>query len=207
MADRYFKSGTYCDNVLDGIIVATARALKLNLTVYQKGLKGSIHILKHNTHMTGKEVHLKFKQDPHKAANNHYEAMLLLHTPAERHREDKVTIMTPPCLSTIKQPINLHNVDDVVDLTDDSETTAVHQPESVQCNTSNNELHILTHLFVNIAAEWVDNLLQDIDWLKLYKIKCLPREWVQKIQDLRYFKIHSLRRKDLIGTRKVGRCI
>ena len=36
-AERYFKFGMYCDNVLSVIIVATARALKLNLTIYQKG--------------------------------------------------------------------------------------------------------------------------------------------------------------------------
>ena len=38
-AERYFKFRMYCDNVLDVIIVAKARALKLNLTIYQKGQK------------------------------------------------------------------------------------------------------------------------------------------------------------------------
>ena len=79
--------------------------------------------------------------------------------------------------------------------------------ELFQYSTSNNELQFPTHLFVNTAAEWVDNLPQDIDELKLYKIKCVPREWVQKSLDLRYFKMHSFRKKDLIGTRKVRRCI
>ena len=32
----------YCDNVLDVIAVATARALKLNLTIYHTELKGNI---------------------------------------------------------------------------------------------------------------------------------------------------------------------
>ena len=40
-AKRYFKFGMYCDNVHSLIVVATARALKLNLTIYQKGLKGN----------------------------------------------------------------------------------------------------------------------------------------------------------------------
>ena len=31
-AERYFKFGMYCDNVLNVIVVATARALKLYLT-------------------------------------------------------------------------------------------------------------------------------------------------------------------------------
>ena len=53
----------------------------------------------------------------------------------------------------------------------------------------------------------MDVLPHDIDGFKLYKIKCFPQEWVQKSQDLRYFKMHSSRRKNLIETRKVGRCI
>ena len=93
------------------------------------------------------------------------------------------------------------------DLTDDSNMTTSQQLDSLQNNTSNNELQFPTHLFVNTEAEWVDDLPHDIDGFKLDKIKCSPQEWVQRSQDLRYFKMHSLRRKDLIGTRKVGRCI
>ena len=59
-AERYFIFGTYCVNVLNLIVVATARALMLNLTIYQKGPKRNIQIPKHTTHATGKEVHLKF---------------------------------------------------------------------------------------------------------------------------------------------------
>ena len=59
-AVRYFKFGMYCDKVHNVIIVATARALKLNLTIYQKGPKGNIQILNHNTLATGKEIPLKF---------------------------------------------------------------------------------------------------------------------------------------------------
>ena len=81
----------FCDNVLDVIVVTTARALKLNLTIDQKGLKGNIQILKHTTHATGKEVHLKFTCGPLNAANNHYEAILLLNKPTERNMEE-VTI-------------------------------------------------------------------------------------------------------------------
>ena len=86
-AEMYFKSGMYCDNVLDPIVVATARALKLNLTIYQKGPKVHIQILKHTTHATGKEVHLKFPCDPSNVANNHYEAPLLLNKPTEEYRK------------------------------------------------------------------------------------------------------------------------
>ena len=34
---RYFKFSTYCDNVLNLIVAAMARALNLNLKIYQKG--------------------------------------------------------------------------------------------------------------------------------------------------------------------------
>ena len=59
-AERYFKLGMYCDNILDVIIVATARSLMLNLIIYQKGPKGNIQILQHTTHGRGKEVLFKF---------------------------------------------------------------------------------------------------------------------------------------------------
>ena len=94
-AERYFKFRMYCYSVLDVITVVTARALKLNLTIYQKGLKGNLHIFKHSTNVRGKEVHLKFTWDPCNVANNYYEAILLLHKPTERHREDEVTIESP----------------------------------------------------------------------------------------------------------------
>ena len=76
-----------------------------------------------------------------------------------------------------------------------------------QNTTSDNELQFPMHLFLKTEAEWVDELPHDINGFKLYKIKCSPQEWIQKSQDLRYFKMNTSRRKDLIGTRKVGRCI
>ena len=97
--------------------------------------------------------------------------------------------------------------DDEIDLTDDSEMTISQELESLQNNTSNNELQFPTHLYDRTASEWLDKLPYGIDGLKLYKIKCSQQEWVQKSQDLRYFKMHTSRRKDLTGTRRVGRCI
>ena len=99
------------------------------------------------------------------------------------------------------------DADEVIDLTCDSKTTFMQHPEFFQHNNNNNELQFPTNLFMNMASEWVKDLPQDIDGMKIYKMKCLPREWVQKTCDLRFFKMHSVRRKCLIGTRKVGRCI
>ena len=43
--------------------------------------------------------------------------------------------------------------------------------------------------------------------MKIFKIKGLPREWVERTHDLRHFKLHSSQRKGFIGTRKVGKSI
>ena len=199
---RYFKFGMHCENVLNLIVDAMARAQNLNLTIYQKGPKGNIQILKHTTDATAKEALLKFTCDPSNVANDHYEAILLLDKPTENHTEEEVTIgsLHP---STFEQVRNLHDADDDIDLTDDSEMTTSQQSDSLQKETSNNELQFPMNVFVKTAEEWVDDLPHDIDGFKLHKIKCSPQEWVQKYQDLRYFKMHTLRRKDVIGTRKV----
>ena len=61
---RYFKFGTYCDSIVDLIVVAMARALNINLKIYQKGPTGHIQILEHIKHATAKEAHLKFTCNP-----------------------------------------------------------------------------------------------------------------------------------------------
>ena len=175
---RYFKFGTYCDSVLDLIVVAMARTLKLNLKMYQKGPTGNIQILKHITHATAKEAHLKFTHDPSNVAINHYEAILLLDKPTQRHTYEEVTT-EGPCPSILEQPIILDDADDVVDLTDDSEMTTSEQSDLLQNNISDNELQFPMHLFLKTEAEWVDELPHDINGFKLYKIKCSPQEWVQ----------------------------
>ena len=42
---KYFKFGTYCDDEINVIVVATARVLYMNLIIYQKRPKGNIQIL------------------------------------------------------------------------------------------------------------------------------------------------------------------
>ena len=48
---------------------------------------------------------------------------------------------------------------------------------------------------MNIAPEWVEDLPQDIGGMKIYKIKCSPREWIHKSWHLEYFKMHSSKMK------------
>ena len=142
---------------------------------------------------------MKFTCYPSNIASNHYGAILLLNKPTERSTEEKVTIESP-CPSTLEEPLSLYEADGVIDLTDDSEMTTAQLPDYIQYNTSNN-------LFVNTTSAWLDDLPHNIDGLKLYQIKCFPQELVQRIQNLRFFKMHSSRRKDLIETSKVRRCI
>ena len=151
---RYFKFGTYCDSVVDLIVVAMTRALNMNLKIYQKGPTGNIQILEHITHVTAKEAHLKFTCNPSNVANNHYEAILLLDEPTPRHIDEEVTIESP-CPSTLEQPVCL---DDVIDLTDDSEMTVSEQSDSLQNNTSDNELQFPMHLFLKMEAACLKSL-------------------------------------------------
>ena len=98
---RYFKFGTYCDSVLHLIVVAMGRALNMNLKIYQKGPTGNVQILKHITHATAKEACLKFTHDPSNVTNNHYDAILLLDEPTQKHTDEEVTIESP-CPSTLE---------------------------------------------------------------------------------------------------------
>ena len=65
---------------------------------------------------------MKFTHDPSNVASNHYDSILLLDEPTLRHTDEEVTIESP-CPSTIEQPICLDEMQDVIDLTDDSEMT------------------------------------------------------------------------------------
>ena len=144
-------------------------------------------------------------QNPHNPTNNHYDAIFLFDKLGQVCHQDKITFESPSptCLQLIIQ----HDADEVIDLTDDSETIIMQHHFYCPYNNNSNEFKFPTNLFMNVAPEWVEDVPQDIDGMKIYEMKCLLGEWVQKSQDLRYFKMHSLRRKGLIGTRKVGRCV
>ena len=58
---------------------------------------------------------------------------------------------------TLEQPICLDDADEVIDLTDDSKMTTSEQSDSLQNNTSDNELQFPMHLFLKMEAEWVDD--------------------------------------------------
>ena len=98
--EGYFKLGNYCDSVIHIIIIATSEALNLNLSIYQKGPDGNIQVVEQTTDTGGREVHLKFMWDPHNAAKNHYDAILLFTNLIRYFIKIKITLrvpVPPPC--------------------------------------------------------------------------------------------------------------
>ena len=201
---RYFKFGTYYNSIVDIIVIAAARALNMNLKIYQRGTSGNIQIQEHITNATGKEIHLKFTHDNINVAMNHYDCILLLEEPTLSHTDEQVTIESPSPTTT-GQATCMDNAD-VIDLMEDCKSTTSKHQEMPHNNTGD-ELQFPMDLFLKTEGECVDELPHDIDGFKLYKIKCSQQEWVEKSKDLWHFKMNTLRRKDLIGTRKVGRCL
>ena len=108
---------------------------------------------------------------PHDPTNNHYYAILLFDKPGQVFHQDKDNFESPSPNSL--QLIMQDDADEVIDLIDDSETTFMQQ--DVYCAYNNNELQFPTQLFMSIAQEWVEDLSQDIDGMKIYKMNCLLR--------------------------------
>ena len=131
---RYLKFGTYWDSVVDIIVIGMARALNMNLKIYQKGTSGNIQILEHITNATGKEIHLKFTQNHSNMAKNHYDFILLLEEPTLSHIDEHVRIESL-CPSTIGQPTCLDGAD-VIDLAEDSWYYNLEHPKTPHNDTS-----------------------------------------------------------------------
>ena len=68
----YFKFGNYCDNIVDIIIVATAKALHIKL--YQKEPDGNMQVIEQTTDAGGREVYLNIMWNP---SNKYYDTILL----------------------------------------------------------------------------------------------------------------------------------
>ena len=47
----------------------------MNLSIYQKGPDGNIQVIEQTTDIRGREVHLKFTQDPQNPSHNYYNAI------------------------------------------------------------------------------------------------------------------------------------
>ena len=77
--------------------------------------------------------------------------------------------------------VQLHYYE-VSDVTDDSSINPMQQ--HVSFPYYRNDMQFPTHLFLNIAPEWLGHLQDDIDCTKIFKIKCLPTEWVERTHHL-----------------------
>ena len=144
-AEGYFIFGNYSDIVIDLIIIATTKVLNMNLPIYQKGQDGNIHIIEQTINARGRQVHLKFTLDPHNPTKNHYDAILLLHKPVKVFDHDEHNFENPNSASL--QLIMQDYADEVIDLTDDSETTFMQH--NVNCPYNNHKVTCnspLTHL-------------------------------------------------------------
>ena len=54
--ERYSKFGKYVHSIIHVIIIATAKALHVNLSIYQKGPDGNLNVIEQTTNKRGKEV-------------------------------------------------------------------------------------------------------------------------------------------------------
>ena len=87
------------------------------------------------------------------------------------------------------------------DKTQDCEVTDIEPPVAVGCD---DDLQFSTHLFGGMIPDLVDYLPGNIDGKKLFK--CLTTEWVERMHEQRHFRMHSSKRKELLGRREVGWC-
>ena len=184
-ADGYFKFGNYCDSIIDIIFIVTTKALNMNLSFYQKRPDGNIQAIEQTTDVRVREVYLTCMQDPENTTYNHCDASLLFDKPSQLLEIDR-SIPT-------RQQIMMQQQDfEVIDLTVDFDTNPMQQ--HVYFPYSKNDTQFPTHLFINKAPEWVDHLPGDINSMKIFKIKCWPRECFERTHNLRYIKMHSSRR-------------
>ena len=58
--EGYFKFGSYCNSVIDVITIATAQALHLNMSIFQEGPVGNLHVIEKTSKSRGRDVHWKF---------------------------------------------------------------------------------------------------------------------------------------------------
>ena len=59
------------------IIIATSKALHMNLSIYQKGPDRNINVTEQTTDARGREAYIDIYIGPHNPAQNHYSAILL----------------------------------------------------------------------------------------------------------------------------------
>ena len=84
-------------------------------------------------------------------------------------------------------------------ITQDFEVNDLQSPLAVDCS---DDLQFPIHLFASVGPEWMHNWPEDTDTKRSFKIKYLASEWVGRTHGVRHFRMHSSRRKGLLGTKK-----
>ena len=188
--EAFFRTGNYCQSIVDIIVQCAPDALKTNMYIYQKGSEDRLLIQEFLVNDSSPTVHLYFEYTPNCDVGNHYMPIVKISsipvTPAKS--------FTPPTHSQVNW---------------DSENSS----QSSQSQTD--EMEILeskdyrfpTHYFIGLTPTLVDYLPGDINGKKLYKIPATSKNCWKVSSDLRNFKMNSSGRKGLIGKRKVGVCM
>ena len=95
--EDYFKFGNYCDRVVDLIIIITAKALNVHLSVHQKGPDGNIQVIEQTTDTRGREVYLKFMWGTQNPTKNHCGAFWLFDKPGQVFDHTVIVPFLPAC--------------------------------------------------------------------------------------------------------------
>ena len=123
--EGYFKFGNYCDSIIDVIIIPIAKALHMNLSIYENGRDENMQVIEQTTDVRGREVHLKFMWDPQNTSHKDHDAILWFVKSGEVFYQDEHDLDRPsPTRQQMKQ---LHHDCEVIDLTDNSDITPMQQ--------------------------------------------------------------------------------
>ena len=224
--ELYFRTGEYNLDIVDIIISASAKALNINIFIYQND-HGQIKVLKQNTgSSTAKDVYVKYSSD-------HYDSIVLLSREADQTNYLVVSNISADSAADTtdddSQSTNLTTDDDSQDSTVQSKSafSSIHEQscsanedtaEKVKCYKEINDIanevaknmgsgqEFPYNLFWEIEPERVDSIPEDINGLKVYKMKASKATYMKQARDKRHFYISTSTKKTFNGIRCLGKC-
>lgn len=206
-AALFFQSGVFDKDVVDIIISSAAKALNLNLYIYEKGEKGEVVVLDQFVHPSCVTVHLKFTHDNKAPLGNHYEPIICNPEVTETFSESlpKVSSLGP----IQDTPLDLTTSQCSHDLTPPASMEQVSPEKSVKeigLDEGCNDYFFPIHLFRNVEPEWVDSIPPDIDGKKFYQIRTDIQTFNAKARDMHHFKMNTSKTGTNTIKRKTGHC-
>ena len=217
-AKSFFSTGNFNSNIVDVIVSCAARALNINLYIYQQSTTGKVQVLKSLTHPQSKDVHLKFTHNNLVPGANHYEPITFRKNSAWESYFGEMSIP-----NNSPSPAHSSNPDmdecEVLDLSQKSSNA----PVSVQIQNSPhssselsekekwnaegmNDYFFPKHVFSSVEPEWVDHIPGNIDGKCMYKIRTDSRNYWKVTSDLRHFAMKTSNPRKFHGIRKTGYC-